>query len=809
MTRQEQVSVGADKALIMAVAPSRFSKQWKSQEFTWKELVGRLKSTTRTSETVKEYRSMTKANRDSVKDVGGFVGGALKGGRRTTENVANRSVLTLDLDDVTTSVEDLWDAITMVYGQELLIYSTHSHTKSKPRLRVIIPFLRSVYPDEYQAIARRVAGDIGMEYFDPTTFEPARLMYWPSTPKDGDYVFKYQAGGKFLNPDDVLATYMDWKDISEWPSSTRLDASIVDKTRRQEDPLEKRGVIGAFCRTYTIQAAIETYLSDVYTASRSGDRFTYRKGSTVDGLVVYDDKFAYSHHGTDPTSGQLCNAFDLVRIHLYGELDAEAKEDTPVNRLPSYLKMQDRALKDARVKEQLGLEKVQAVTEDFDFEDETEKDQETAWLSLLTYDKRGNLENSIENARLIMENDPRVKERLKYDSFSNRALVLGEVPWTDQKDHDWSDMDDSGLRHFMETNYGVTTAYKIDDAKNLIFESHKYHPVRDYLKGLKWDGVARIETMFTDYLGVEDNIYTREAAMIHLTAAVARVMRPGTKYDQMITLVGPQGVGKTSFIRKLGRDWYSSSQETLKGKEAAELLQGVWIVELEELNATRKADRDAVKGFLSKQEDIYRVAYARHTTRFPRQCIFWGTTNEYTFLRDPTGDRRTWPLVCMDVLPLYNVFEDLTEEIVDQLWAEAYENYVSGGSLLLSDEAKEIAIIKQGDHKEDVPIVGLIESYLNAKYPANWDEMSLGERRMFIDGSGDVFTEAEKTYVKDRVCVMEIWCELLGNSKGNLKPINSREINDALRGLPGWEQSRTPMRFGKLYGSQRGYQRME
>ena len=800
MDVKKDLHTGADRLLWIATGAGRRSKHWKNEEISWSDFRKKLSRTTRTRETTAEYKAMAKTNRDAIKDVGGFVGGLLKQGRRRAENVANRSMLTLDMDAIDTTVDDVWDSITMFFNQEMVLYSTHSHRPEAPRLRLIIPLSRQVVPDEYQAVARKVAEDIGLAYFDPTTFEPSRLMYWPSSTSDGEYIYKHVPGA-FLDPDTVLDRYEDWRDVSQWPSSERLDGRITDQAKRQEDPLTKEGIVGAFCRAYSIHDAIDTFLSDVYDPTGTEGRYTYKAGSTVGGLVVYDDKFAYSHHGTDPSSGQLCNAFDLVRIHLFGGLDDEAKENTPSNRLPSFTKMVAMAREDDGVKIQLGKERLASAEDDFEF-DEGDDD---AWLKELSLDKKGNVENAIKNSILILENDPRLAGKLKYDAFANRAYVADGVPWTKDGEHDWRDNDDSGLRLFMESNYGLTVAYKIDDAKNLTFERHRYHPVREYLHGLTWDGAKRIETMFMDYLGAEDNVYTREVAVCHMVAAVARVMRPGTKYDQMVTLVGAQGIGKSTFISKLAKGWYSDSLDTVKGKEAAELIQGVWHVEVGELNATRKADREAVKAFLSKQEDIYRVAYAKNTSRFPRQCVFWGTTNDERYLRDPTGERRAWPIDCYEVLPTKSVFDDLAGE-VDQLWAEAYVLYKQGTNLLLSDEAEVLAIEMQHAHKEDTPLSGLIEAYLDTNFPADWDEMDLQERLSFLRGDSDTFTEAPRTYRKDRVCVMEVWCEVLGKRPGDLKPINSREINDILGSLRGWEKEDGRPYF-KIYGQQRSYTR--
>jgi predicted P-loop ATPase len=353
-------------------------------------------------------------------------------------------------------------------------------------------------------------------------------------------------------------------------------------------------------------------------------------------------------------------------------------------------------------------------------------------------------------------------------------------------------------------------AGKIADAVSIVYQKHKIHPVKEYMLGLTWDGVKRIETLLTEYLGAEDNIYTRAVIRTHLVAAVARIMRPGCKYDTMLTLTGKQGIGKSTFIRMLGKDWFNDSLDTVKGKEAYEQLQGSWMIEMGELTATRKADIEATKLFLSKNEDIYRVAYGRRTSRFPRQCVFWGTSNDSHFLRDKTGDRRTCPVDCAVLLPVKDVFKDLSPE-VDQIWAEAVVLYKSGHKLYLTGEEADEALKQQKAHAEDSPKTGLIEVYLNKEYPENWEEMDLFERRSWLDGSDDDFgvVASDNTIMKYKTCVMEIWCELFKGDPKALTPILSREINDILRGLDEWEPANSVLRFGKLYGTQRAYIRKQ
>ncbi|WP_308779786.1 virulence-associated E family protein [uncultured Clostridium sp.] len=794
-----ELKIKYDGSIALATGKSSKAKQWKNRNINWSELVKKLSNTTRTPETVAEYKKMAKSDRDRIKDVGGFVGGTLKNGRRLKTNVANRTLLTLDLDYVE---GDIWSSIELLYDFNVVMYSTHTHTVDNQRLRLVIPLSRPVLPDEYQAISRMVADDLGIDQFDDTTYDPERLMYWPSTSSDGDYIFKYQ-DLPWINPDEVLERFpFGWEDVSYWPESSRARAKLNKTISKQEDPLTKKGIIGAFCRTYSITEAIAEFISDIYIPGTDNTRYTYAEGSTTGGVVIYDDKFSYSHHGTDPASNICCNAFDLIRIHKFGELDEEAKEGTPTNRLPSFTKMSEFSASNEKVMETIGKEKMLAAQEDFE---QVEEVISTEWLKKLEYTESGKLRSTISNFSLIIENEPLLKEKIAYNEFSNRAVVIGQLPWRKKGNMgDWNDTDDSGLREFIEKYYGISSTAKCADALALSFEKHSFHPIKDYLESLTWDGVERVNTLFIDYLGAEDNSYVRTVARKIIVAAVARVLVPGIKFDNMPVLAGPQGMGKSTIIKKLGKQWYSDSLTTVSGKEAYEQLQGVWILEMGEMMATKKADIEATKHFLSKTEDIYRVAYGRRTSRFPRQCVFIGTTNDREFLRDRTGNRRFWPIDVGINPNTKSVFDDLTQYEIDQIWAEAVELWRAGEKLYLTGEEEKEAKRQQEEHSEESAKAGLIEEYLNKLLPEDWYELSIPERRNFIHET-EFGESREGTLRRDKTCVMEIWVELFSGDPKQLTPMQSREINDILSGIKGWKKYNSKLRFGKSYGIQRAY----
>lgn len=791
-----------DGSVTIAVGESRRSTQWKNKEVLWSQLVERLSIPTKTPETVDEYRGFAKSKRDEIKDVGGFVGGSLKGGRRKAEAIMQRRLLTLDLDDVPRNA-DPWDTVVLVLGCAAVLYSTHSHRPEAPRLRLVMPLSRPVSPEEYSAIARKVAQDIGIDMCDDTTYEPHRLMYWPSASINAEYRYEVE-DGPWLNADEQLARYVDWHDPSEWPISSRRAEALHRLASHQESPLEKNGIVGAFCRVYDIHDAIEHFLPDTYE-KYDDNRYTYKGGSTSGGLVLYDNGvFAYSHHGTDPASGKLCNAFDLVRIHLYGNLDDDTSPGTPSHKMPSFMKLQDEAMQIPEVREELAKANFERLKDRFD-----DPDEDYDWVGQLTCNKNGKFDNTINNVQLIMEHDAGLRGKYFYDTFKERMTVCGDLPWcklADRMTTTWTDTDDAGLRNFLEIKYEIVNTMKIGDAVLLAMQSCMRHPVREYLLSLKWDGVARADTIFIDYLGAEDTEYTRTVTRKALIGAVARIMQPGCKHDHILVLVGPQGCRKSTTLAKLGKSWFSDSFYTVQGKEAYEQIQGFWLIEMGEMAATRKAELESIKQFVSKQSDSYRAAYAKRTQEHPRQCAFFGTTNDDEFLRDATGGRRFWPVTVTD--KGRETGDYFTAEIVDQVWAEIVMRYSAGENWYL-DNAKIEAVARQiqDAHTEMNGKQGLLEQFVERLLPKDWATRNLSQRLAYWnDGFDDekrAGTERRKT-----ICALEIHCELFGGTVKDYTPQKTREYNAMLKRLPGWK-ARSRINYGEIYGQQRGFVREE
>lgn len=800
------IRLNNDFSIDLATAHSRIAKKWRNRHWLWSELLQRCSETKRTGETAAEYARMSKEEQSNVKDVGGFVGGYLSGGIRKNANVMYRTVATLDIDYGTVNV---WDDFTMAFGFAAMIYSTHKHSSKTPRYRLVFPLSRQVSPAEYEPLCRKIAAEIGIDLFDDTTYELPRLFYWPSTSKDADFVFDYQ-DGPACDVDAILSQYVDYKDVSAWPLSSREGDVIAHEIKKQGDPTEKPGVIGAFCRAYSIEDAIDNFLSDKYEKTGHDGRYTYKLGSVAGGLVCYEGKFAYSHHETDPASKQLCNAFDLCRVHLFGAQD-EGSRALDVARKPSYAAMQEFAAKDKSVKLLMARERAQAAADDFDGLDDAElpEDYNDEWKAELEYTKSGKLLCNIANIILILENDPALAGHIVHDLFTGMDSAKDGLPWN-KNANQWTDTDDANLRVWLEKHYDITGKEKIADALTAVLTRHSYHPIRDYLSGLTWDGVPRLDRIIIDYMGAEDSELNRAMSRKHFVAAVARVFNPGCKYDYCLIMSGAEGIGKSTLLRVMGGKWFNDSITTLEGKEGMEQLRRAWIVELGELSSIKRSDVEQVKAHLSKQVDIYRAAYARRVLEHPRQCVFCGTTNEALFLKGDTGNRRFWVIPVVAELRKYRDWSEAIRRDRDQLWAEAVHYYKQGEPLYLSEELEAQAKQRQQDFNDDNddPIVAMLDKYLNTLLPVNWDTMDIQARRSYLRDPDPL--QAEGTVKRDKVCAAEFICEQLGKDMADKDyKYLCRRVSKMIGDRPEWERVSSTKHAAKLYGTQRGFRRVE
>ncbi len=768
--------------LAIAYGNSRSAKQWTNKTIKFDALKERLKVTIRTQESAEEYAKFSKSQRDAAKDHGGFVAGALRGGRRKIDAVEVRSMIALDGDRIDTEFLENFEKNAPYTS---VLYTTHSHTAENPRARLLFPLTRDVAPEEYVAVARYIAQMLGIDYFDECSYQPNQLMYWPSTPSNGEFVYK-ETDGEWLNPDDILLAHPEWTDPTRLPTSSRESRANTLARQKVQDPLEKNGVVGLFNRAYyPITKALLGFLSDIYEPTDNDNRWHLIESSSMAGVEIIEDKFVYSHHAKDAAYLKLCNAFDIVRMHRFGDLDDRA----------SFQEMCNFALRQDEVKLLAASERFAAAETEFEDED---------WKKKLRYTSKGAiLENSLYNAKLIMQNDPYLKS-IVFNQLADGLEIKGEVPWQHPAKF-WRDADDAQLICYVDDHYGTLSQRNYDIAVTKVTDDRSYHPIKQYFESLPpWDGIERVDSLFIDYLGADDNEYIRAVCRKTLCAAYMRVYNPGIKFDYLPVFNGAQGIGKSTFIAKLGMEWFSDSLtlSDMNDKTAAEKLQGYWIHEIGELAGMKKADLDKVKAFVSRCDDKYRASFGKRVTPHPRQCVFFGTTNsENGYLRDITGNRRFWN-VKVNKDSKHKPWE-MTSEIVGQIWAEVALLAKAGEKLYLEPELEIFAQEEQREAMEQDDREGIVRDYLDMLLPDNWNEMDIYSRRDYFHDPDDP-THVTGTEQRTEVSNLEIWCECFGKPKEDIQPKDSYAIAAIMKRMKAWQKTDVRKRTA-LYGQQRVY----
>ncbi|NCB42169.1 MAG: hypothetical protein EOM59_06075 [Clostridia bacterium] len=779
------------RELAIAYGNNRQAKKWVNKTTSFDKLKERLKVTIRTTESAEEYAKFSKAQKDNAKDHGGFVAGALKGGRRKIDAVELRSMVALDGDRIDKTFLENYEKSTPYTS---VLYTTHSSTEENPRVRLIFPLTRDVTPEEFVAVSRYLAQMLGIDYFDECSYQPNQLMYWPSTPSNGSFVYK-EVDKNWLNPDEILNAHPEWTDPTRLPTSSRESKANTVANQKVQDPLEKDGIVGLFNRVYfPISKAIEAFLSEVYEPTENENRYHLIKSSSIAGVEIKEDgKFVYSHHAKDPAYLKLCNAFDIVRIHKFGDDDDKK----------SFRDMCEFAMQVDEVKVLAANERLALAEEDFSADSDD-------WKTRLKYQpKTSLLENSVYNLNLILNNDPDFRN-FAYNELANRIQVTGPLPWERPEGNKfWRDADTAQLKSIIDIRYLPFSSRNHDVAFTKIADDRRFHPIRDYLESLPaWDGTTRVEDVFIKYLKADDTEYIRTVTRKTFAAAVARIYVPGIKFDCVPVLDGDQGIGKSTIVKDLvTADYYSEtlSLTDMDDKSGAEKLQGFWVVEIGELAGMRKADIEKVKAFLSTSDDKYRPSYGKVVESHPRQCIVIATVNgERGYLRDITGNRRFW------IIKVHQKKQkktwSFTEEYRQQFWAEAKEIWKSGEKLYLEGDILEEAEKAQKGAMETDERVGMVEEYLNTPLPADWDDMDLFARRNYLNGSEFGGTQHIGTITRTSVSNAEIWCECLNHSLPELKTTDSYQIAALMAQINGWERTTNIKRL-PIYGRQRLYQK--
>ena len=430
------------------------------------------------------------------------------------------------------------------------------------------------------------------------------------------------------------------------------------------------------------------------------------------------------------------------------------------------------------------------------------------WEHGLDTDRNGVVVNSFRNLKLILDCDE-LLQNIRFNQLSGAIEVTGKLPWRErsQGGKAWREADDAHLMNYVESCFGVFTQSLYAPALLGAADGRAFHPVMEYLKALPdWDGVKRAETLLADYLGAEDTPYVRAVTVKTLCAAIWRAWVPGKKFDNILVLSGPQGIGKSTLLSRLGGDWYSDSLSLsdMNDKTAAEKLMGVWLMEIGEMAGMKKAEIEKVKAFLSRQEDRFRPAYARHVGSYPRRCVFFGTTNNTDgYLRDVTGNRRFWTVNCSgrsEKKPW-----ELDEATVGQIWKEVLAR-IADEPLILPYDLEQEAAEHQREAMEEDDYQGMVESYLNIPLPENWFTANFGERVCYYQ-TPEYSKLGPGFYPRDTVCNLEIWCECLGRPREQMTKKDSARIATIMARVKGWDKA-GDYQYHPVYGKQRIYRKL-
>ena len=397
------------------------------------------------------------------------------------------------------------------------------------------------------------------------------------------------------------------------------------------------------------------------------------------------------------------------------------------------------------------------------------------------YDEDGNVKSVkqlVHNFEIVMDKDSRFAGKIRLNEFAQQPYLYGSVPWENENNcRAWSSHDDSALFSLIQADYGLKSRQDFADALKNVSMRNKFHPVRELLDSLTWDGKEHIRSLLPEYLGAEDSDYTYQVMRLWMLGAVSRVYKPGSKFDYTIILQGSQGIGKSTFLKLMALDdsWFNDSLDSLDSDKAVQSLTGSWIIELAELKSLARTAGgvESVKRFLTATQDKYRIPYERRADTFYRQCVFAGTTNKDDFLQDETGNRRFLIVQTGVKKPSKSLFVPEIMDTIKLAWAEAVHIW-----------------------KNEKPQLILPEAYMQ-------EAKELQEANMADDGKRGIIQEYLEG--KTQVCAREIWEKALGENVSPRK-YQITEINDIIAKVPGWKKLKSPRNF-EGYGKQRGFQK--
>lgn len=768
----------SDLTLDLSVAPSVSSRRWEAATLTWERLVDRAH------------------HPESVKDCGGYVAGRLKGTARRKGQVEYRSAVTLDAD----AASETLPAVVAGLGLRALVHSTYSHTRAHPRYRVIIPIMGpGLSEEEYPRVARGLMEALGEAQFDPGSTQPERLMFWPATATPDEYEVQ-ECDGETATAQGLLR---DFGGLG--PTPDHMPGS-------KRDPLGLPGVAGAFNRVYDMAMAVETFHLPYDPVDGEPNRWHYTPAESEGGVIVYPDGYVFSNHASDPAYGRALSMFDLVALHVYGGEDRAA--GVPQSTAPADRPSIQRAMREFAARPEIVTELVAADFAGVDGDEDGARGLPEWVLEFHLHPKTGKPLDDVHNWDLLMRHDP-VLRGLARNDMDLTTVTRRPFPWRTVeagKDDALTNADRAQISAHLQRAYNMPrpAQEQLNGVIDMVAQDNAFHPVVEYLEGLEWDGVSRIET----YLPGAADAYTRRVARLVVVQAVARALDPGVKVDNCLILTGRQGLGKSWFVETMARGW-TCTLGPIEGSGLRDTVMAMtrsWVTVADEGFAMKKADAEALKQFVTLTHDVIRLPYAREHVKLPRRQVIWGTTNDAVFLRAQEGNRRFLIVEVAEKLD----FGKYTDEYVNQVWAEAVHIWKTSRDkyglkdnpeLFLSSEEEAAAESVRSMATEEDSMTGLIQAYLDTLVPANWVEMSPEERISWLRDEEQGIVSG--THPIDVVCSLEIWEIALGRERGKHSRVDILQITNALKQLPGWfgpmpKPTRLP-----FYGPQRVFARMD
>lgn len=768
----------SDLTLDLSVAPSVSSRRWEAATLTWERLVDRAH------------------HPESVKDCGGYVAGRLKGTARRKGQVEYRSAVTLDAD----AASETLPAEVAGLGLRALVHSTYSHTRAHPRYRVIIPIMGpGLSEEEYPRVARGLMEALGEAQFDPGSTQPERLMFWPATATPDEYEVQ-ECDGETATAQGLLR---DFGGLG--PTPDHMPGS-------KRDPLGLPGVAGAFNRVYDMAMAVETFHLPYDPVDGEPNRWHYTPAESEGGVIVYPDGYVFSNHASDPAYGRALSMFDLVALHVYGGEDRAA--GVPQSTAPADRPSIQRAMREFAARPEIVTELVAADFAGVDGDEDGARGLPEWVLEFHLHPKTSKPLDDVHNWDLLMRHDP-VLRGLARNDMDLTTVTRRPFPWRTVeagKDDALTNADRAQISAHLQRAYNMPrpAQEQLNGVIDMVAQDNAFHPVVEYLEGLEWDGVSRIET----YLPGAADAYTRRVARLVVVQAVARALDPGVKVDNCLILTGRQGLGKSWFVETMARGW-TCTLGPIEGSGLRDTVMAMtrsWVTVADEGFAMKKADAEALKQFVTLTHDVIRLPYAREHVKLPRRQVIWGTTNDAVFLRAQEGNRRFLIVEVAEKLD----FGKYTDEYVNQVWAEAVHIWKTSRDkyglkdnpeLFLSSEEEAAAESVRSMATEEDSMTGLIQAYLDTLVPANWVEMSPEERISWLRDEEQGIVSG--THPIDVVCSLEIWEIALGRERGKHSRVDILQITNALKQLPGWfgpmpKPTRLP-----FYGPQRVFARMD